>query len=195
MGLVSVKSGEYWYGILGVKSKERRAILRRLTERGELIAVKVDSYPGETCFIRKEDRKLLDGISELGKQDNGAAFIAALDNLTWNRGFLHKIFDFEYIWEVYKPKAQRKYGYYVLPVIFGDCFIARFEPAFDKAERALTIKNWWWENGVNPDTSIQEALKVCLSDFVTYLGVSKLQLGPMIRDESSLRWIQDVPVH
>jgi uncharacterized protein YcaQ len=46
---------------------------------------------------------------------------------------------------VYKPAARRKYGYYVLPVIYGDRFVARLDPGFDKKTRALTITNWWSE--------------------------------------------------
>lgn len=53
-------------------------------------------------------------------------FIAPLDNIIWDRKFVKEIFDFEYIWEVYKPEKLRQYGYYVLPILLGDKLIARF---------------------------------------------------------------------
>jgi uncharacterized protein YcaQ len=192
MGLVSPKSGEYWLGILGVKSRERRSILRRLTERDELLAIEVDGYPGDPFFIRKVDRHFLDKGSQSSEQDLGAAFIGPLDNLIWDRGLIKKIFDFEYVWEVYKPKVQRKYGYYVLPVVLGDRFIARFEPAYDKKNRVFTIMDWWWENCINPIAIEKEALKNCMCDFITYIGADKLVLGPNVRKKDTLRWMEDI---
>ncbi|MCL2217539.1 MAG: hypothetical protein FWB91_11055 [Defluviitaleaceae bacterium] len=47
---------------------------------------------------------------------------------------------------VYMPAAKRKYGYYVIPVLYGNRFIARFEP--EKSDSHIRIKNWWWEKGV-----------------------------------------------
>ncbi len=192
VGLTSSKSGDYWLGILGVKGKERNNIFRRLVERGDLIAVNIISCPEETYFIRRKDQDQLNLISKIGTDDKKAAFIAALDNLIWNRVLIQKIFGFEYVWEVYKPKTQRKYGYYVLPVIYGDQFIARFEPVFKKQDKKLTITGWWWEEGTKPDKIMEEALTTCLFDFFTYLGAENIQVGDKIRDETSLTWIQNV---
>ena len=90
-----------------------------------------------------------------------AAFIGPLDNLIWDRDLIRWLFDFDYTWEVYKPAAQRKYGHYVLPVLYGDRFIARVEPIFDRKARVLTIVNWWWEAGVEPDDAMVAALAEC----------------------------------
>ena len=73
-------------------------------------------------------------------------FIAPLDNLLWDRAMLSKIFGFDYTWEVYIPAAKRKYGYYVVPILYGNRFIARFEP--QKSDVQLQIKNWWWEDDI-----------------------------------------------
>ena len=70
-----------------------------------------------------------------------AAIIGALDNLTWDRDLLRWVFDFDYVWEVYKPAAKRRYGFYVLPVLYGDRLVARFDPAFDRKTRVLTINH------------------------------------------------------
>ncbi len=75
--------------------------------------------------------------------------MAPLDNLLWERRMLKALFDFEYTWEVYVPADKRRYGYYVLPVLAGDRFIARCEPVMDRKRQALVLKNWWWEPGVD----------------------------------------------
>ena len=107
----------------------------------------------------------------------------------WDRDRLRWVFDFDYVWEVYKPVAKRKYGYYVLPVIFGDRFVARFDPAFDKESRDLIITNWWWEEGVQPDEAMQAALIACFRVFLYYLGASQIQLGEYVASDKSLRWV------
>jgi hypothetical protein len=107
----------------------------------------------------------------------------------WDRKLLRWIFDFDYVWEVYKPAAERTYGYYVLPVLYGDRFVARFDPAFDKKTRQLTITNWWWEEGVRPDEAMQTALAVCFRAFVHYLGAERIRLGEKVTGEETLRWV------
>jgi uncharacterized protein YcaQ len=192
MGLVTSKSGEYWYGIQGVMSKERQGIIRRLTDTGKIIAVGIDEIPNQTFFIRNCDHPTLKAVLQSEKPENCAAIIAALDNLIWNRGLIEQVFDFSYIWEVYKPKSKRKFGYYVLPVVYGDQFIARFEPKYDKKKRIFTVENWWWEGEVEMDTAMYVGLRRCLKDFVTYLNADSIRLGLSIQKDSSLHWLRDI---
>ena len=121
-----------------------------------------------------------------------AAIIAPLDNLIWDRQLTLWIFDFDYIWEVYKPKAKRQYGYYVLPVIYGDRFVARFDPSFDKKKRALTINNWWWEENVQPNNDMESALIECFQSFNQYLNTLEFRLSETVSTEPSLRWFQKI---
>ena len=97
-------------------------------------------------------------------------------------------FDFDYVWKVYKPASQRKYGYYVLPLLYGERFVARFDPAYDKKKRELTIANWWWEAGVAPDKGMQIALADCFREFLRFLGAERLRLGEVVAGEQSLEW-------
>jgi uncharacterized protein YcaQ len=106
-----------------------------------------------------------------------AHILAPLDNLLWDRKLVKEIFDFDYRWEVYKPQSERNYGYYVLPVLYGDRFIARFEPGFDKKTKTLVIKNWWWEAGVKPAKSMQRELAKCFRLFADYLGAVKVVIS------------------
>ncbi|MDP2778250.1 MAG: crosslink repair DNA glycosylase YcaQ family protein, partial [Anaerolineales bacterium] len=48
------------------------------------------------------------------------------------RGRAKKVFDFEYLWEVYKPVHQRRWGYYTLPILYGDDLVARLDPKLDR---------------------------------------------------------------
>ena len=189
LGLAQPSAPQYWGMILGVNGDVRRAILARLVERGDLVAVAVDGVPKRTFFIRTADLPTLEAARTKRAPQARAAVIGALDNLMWDRKLLRWVFDLEYVWEVYKPAAKRKYGYYVLPVLYGDRFVARFDPAFDKKRHALTITNWWWEENVRTDEAMQVALSGCFRDFMRYLDASQIELGEKVVSERTLRWV------
>jgi len=189
LGLAHSKASEYWLGMRGVTSHVRQSTLRRLVERGALIAVAVEDVPNQTFFIRTADLSTLEFVKTQKPSQPQAALIGALDNLTWDRSLLRWIFDFDYKWEVYTPAAKYKYGYYVLPVIYRDYFVARVDLAYDKKTRELTINNWWWEVGVKPEEMMQAVLIDCFQDFLNYLGATRIQLGQKVTGEKNLCWV------
>ncbi len=169
---------EYWWGIMGVKGTAARAcVLSRLCERGELVPVDVDGVPGRRFFVRAADLRVLETSGQPFRAERRATFVAPLDNIAWDRDLLRQVFDFDYCWEIYKPKEKRTYGYYVLPVLYGERFIARVEPVLDKKERCLWINGWWWERGVRPDDAMKAALAACTAEFAVYLGAASIELG------------------
>ena len=180
LGLANPAAGEYWLGMGGMKAEVRRATLARLSAQGVLIPVAVEGIAQAPLFIRAADAHLLDEVAGANDAPPVAAFIGPLDNLIWDRDLIRWLFDFDYTWEVYKPAAQRKYGHYVLPVLYGDRFVARVEPIFDRKARVLTIVNWWWEAGVELDEAMVAELAECLIAFGRYLGAGVVRLGAAI---------------
>ena len=94
-------------------------------------------------------------------------FMGPLDNMLWDRKAVQQLFDFDYIWEVYKPITQRRWGYYVLPVFYGDRFIARLDSRLEKG--IWTISRWWWEPDVVPDVEMLDAIRGATARFLHYL--------------------------
>jgi len=191
LGLAHPNAGEQWGGMIGVKAPQRRDIIQRSVENQDLIAVEVEELPGDVFYIHPDDLSLMDQIQGERSQIE-AAFIAPLDNLLWDRKTLTRLFNFNYMWEVYKPKKQREYGYYVLPVLCGDRFIARFDPEFDKKTRVFTVRNWWWEEDLNPDPSMVEALVRCMKDFLVYLDAVELKYSKKLLQKGNLDWLEEL---
>lgn len=175
MGLLWNRGSEGWLGV-PAKSAQRTAVLKRLMEQSKVLEIAVEDFD-VPLYMRTQDRALLDEVLNSYETTTRMAFIAPLDNLMWDRRLLEKFFGFYYRWEVYTPPARREYGYYVIPVLYGDRFVARFEPVRNKKNGMLTIKNWWWELGVNPTDEMIAALKECLECFSTFLNITQINLN------------------
>jgi uncharacterized protein YcaQ len=187
LGLAWSRAG-IWAWIHRTGTKERVAILERLVDRGEMAEVKIEEirYP---FYVSSTDLPVLEEAGKMDEVPQQAAIIASLDNLMWDRELINALFGFNYRWEVYKPVKEREYGYYVLPIICGERFIARFEPGRDKKSGALVIKNWWWEKNVEVTQDIQEVLQNCFNDFLDYLGADKLKINKRLVDREGLNWL------
>ena len=170
VGLVWNKTGGTWLGFYVQDKELRTKVLQELIAEGELIELSIEGSK-EIFYIRKEDEPLL------GKpaRKNVAQFIAPLDNLIWDRGMIQELFDFEYTWEVYTPAAKRKFGYYVLPVLYKNKFIARFEPEPCRGTTPLQIKNWWWEPEIKITDEMIAAIEDAFLRFSKYLGIEMIE--------------------
>jgi len=154
------------------------------------VSVEGMGYP---LYMRSEDRETLERTLHSDEQPPRAVVVAPLDNLLWDRRFVEELFDFHYRWEVYKPVAERRYGYYVLPILYGDRFVARFEPGRDKETGALMVKNWWWEVGITPSEEMKRDLAQCFQRFLRYLGTEQLRTDSETATGRDLAWLVSIP--
>ena len=91
------------------------------------------------------------------------------------RGRSDTLFDFYHRWEVYVPESKRQYGYYVLPVLWGDRLVARFDSKFDKTSKVFHILGLWLEDPTlakNPDFA--QALGLGFKRFARFLGAARI---------------------
>ena len=188
IGLIWNRSGDAWLGIRGLKAKEREGAFSRLIDQEKVIEVHVEGFD-VPLYIRSQDHALVSFAKDHSSQQEEAVILAPLDNLLWDRRFIRQLFDFYYVWEVYKPAAERRFGYYVLPILYGDRFIARFEPGRDKESGALTIKNWWWESRVTQTDQMRSAVKRCFDQFLSYLGTDSLRVTESVGELQGIGWI------
>src|SRR5262249_53576856 len=86
-----------------------------------------------------------------------------------------------YIWEIYTPVEKRRWGYYVLPILYGNDLVARMDVKLDRKAKTLLIKGFWLEDAtLGKDKAFAAALGrglVRLTRFheVTRLDVSSIQ--------------------
>jgi uncharacterized protein len=106
-------------------------------------------------------------------------FLAPLDHVS-ARGRAKEVFGFDYVWEVYKPLHQRRFGYYTLPILWGDQLVARFDSKLDRTTNTFVILGLWLEDeALGNDEAFAEALAGGCARFVRFLGASKLDATAM----------------
>ena len=87
-----------------------------------------------------------------------ATFLSPLDPVS-ARGRAKPLFGFDYVWEVYKPVEKRKFGYYTMPILWGDRLVARFDPKLDRTTSTLVILGLWLEDqALARDVAFAEAM-------------------------------------
>ncbi len=131
---------------------------------GKITGLQVDGIK-EPLYCHAEDLPLIEDIRKNGDYKPRCEFIAPLDCMMWDRKLIRALFQFDYTWEIYTPAAKRKYGYYTLPVLFGDRFIGRIEAVSDTKSNTLFVKNFWFEDGVRETKKLARAVDARIKRF------------------------------
>lgn len=168
MGLLRPLSGpEVWsYSVLHY---DKRPLSSELEASGRIVPIDVE---GVKAYATPEFLALLDQPSI----DPRVVFIAPLDQFMWDRKMIQHLFSFDYTWEIYTPEHKRKWGYYVLPVLFGDALVARIE--FFCRGGVLEVRAWHVESQGLP-TGFKPAFRAAMTDFKRYCGASTVENLPI----------------
>ncbi|HTP01257.1 MAG TPA: crosslink repair DNA glycosylase YcaQ family protein, partial [Anaerolineales bacterium] len=153
---------------------------------GILAVIQVDGWRGNYLMLA-EDMPLLHSVARGGVPRawkplaattlDEVTFLSSLDIVS-ARGRAKQLFDFEYLWEVYKPAHQRRWGYYTLPILYGDELVARLDPKLERASMALQIKGYWQEQpALDRDPAYVHALANGLVRFAEFLGARRVDLS------------------
>lgn len=144
--------------------------LKRLLKDGELIEVKLED-DSKTLFVTTEDQ--LRSIEKI-KTGNGIHILSPFDNTIIQRKRTQRFFDFDYVIECYVPEPKRKFGYFCLPVLYGDKFVARFDPKADRAEKTFHIKQMHFEKGFKADEKFNQLFAKQIRSYAIFTGCDKV---------------------
>ncbi len=167
VGLLWDKSSPAFLGI-DMKADLRKKVLSELSATGKIKSVMVEGIKTH-FYYRTEDespmKDILNGSADLKPR---MSFMAPLDPLLWDKALILALWDFKYSWEIYTPAAKRKYGYYTLPIVYGDRFVGRIEAVPDRNRGALHVKGLWWEPGIRQTKELDSALEKALCGFAKF---------------------------
>lgn len=117
----------------------------------------------------------VDLLADPPKPAQTVAFIAPFDPLVWDRKLVQTLFGFHYAWELFLPPAKRRWGWYTLPILYGDRLVGRFDPRIERERNAVEVAGAWWEDGFDPDQrAFKTAMREALDAYLKFAGVTKL---------------------
>jgi uncharacterized protein YcaQ len=166
----------------------RRVLQSELVEQGALVPVEVAGMRGKR-FVVAEEVALLESPPEAPPS---VAFIAPFDSFLWDTKLLASLFDFEFVWEAFFKPEKRRWGYYVLPILFGDRLVGRIEPRIDRERGRVEVLGVWWEDGFAPggaDTFVA-AMREALSAYLGFAGADRIEWAPHLTSEKRLFGVQ-----
>jgi len=162
----------------------RTALREELVADGAIVPVDVEGVRGKR-FVLAEEIGLLQDPPE---PSPSVAFLPPFDALVWDRPLLGSLFDFDYVWELFIPPEKRRWGWYVLPMLFRDRFVGRIEPRIDREGGRVEVLDLWWEEGFAPRRAdgFVDAMKDALRAYLRFAGASRLKWAPHLTAEKRL---------
>ena len=162
----------------------RTALREELEESGEIVRVAVEGVRGARYVVRDE----VDKLASPPEPPPSVAFLSPFDALVWDRPLLNSLFGFEYVWELFHPPAKRRWGWYVLPLLYGDRFVGRIEPRIDRAGERVEMLAVWWEDGFVPRRAegFVDAMREALRAYLDFAGASRIEWAPLLSSEKRL---------
>jgi uncharacterized protein YcaQ len=156
---------EHWRLRGGAKSVE--PVLDRLVADGRLRRLEVDDG-GAPVYVVAE--------SELDRpRPSAAVLLSPFDNLLWDRPFARRVLGFEHVIEVYKPAPQRRYGYYVLPFLWGERIAGRADLKAERRDGRLVVRSFHREEGVRESAALDDAFDRALARLARTIGLEEVR--------------------
>jgi uncharacterized protein len=190
-GLLGVGGGGDIFGGLGPAKPHperpelqgRTALRQQLVDDGDIVPVDVEGVRGKR-FVLRDEVELLESPPE---SPPSVAFLPPFDPLVWDRPLLGSLFGFDYVWELFFPPEKRRFGWYVLPILFRDRFVGRIEPRIDRDSRVEVI-GMWWEKGFSPGRveGFTDAMRAALRAYLRFARADRLDWAPHLRTEKRL---------
>jgi uncharacterized protein YcaQ len=181
-------AGDTFYRIAAPESTPDRPGRHELREElvglGALVPVDVEGIRGKR-FVLGEELALLQAPPAPAPS---VAFIPPFDALLWDKPLVASLFGFDYVWEGFFPPAKRRWGWYVLPVCFGDRFVGRIEPRIDRDGARVEMVGAWWEDGFAPRSAdgFVDAMRDALRAYLRFAGADRLEWAPHLATEKGL---------
>ncbi|WP_261129775.1 winged helix-turn-helix domain-containing protein [Bacillus sp. Marseille-Q3570] len=168
------------FGWQKLTAAERREEIENRVASGSVTPLQIDGVKRQYYMLTEdleELEKFVHGDS-YGDTENpgGIIFLPPLDNLLWSRDRIKDLFDFDYKWEIYTPRAKRKYGPYAMPILCEDRLIGRMDPQIDRKNEVLIVRLLQLEPWVEKTTELRSSLREALEKFARFNGAKDIQV-------------------
>lgn len=130
-------------------------------------------HGGGERYVHDLDAKLLESIERDPWQPR-MSLLPPFDNLICGRQRTNRVFSFDYNHEMFLPQNKRKFGYYVLPILWGDKLIGRVDPRMDRENERLLVNSVHAERGAPNDKEVSAKIGETIERLAEFLGADEV---------------------
>ena len=167
IGLLWNRPSDAWINIWGLSAEIRSNVFDALISEDQITELTIEGLNNK-FYIRADDMPIIETVLQNPDFKPRCELLAPLDPFMWDRKLIKAIFGFEYAWEIYTPAYKRKYGAYVLPLLYGEQFIGRVEVTCERKIKCMTVQNIWYEDDVKPTKIRAAAVASCVRRFALF---------------------------
>ena len=150
------------------------AALAELVDAGEVTPVQVRGLDGQVCYA------LTESLERVPKRRGGRKrlhILSPFDGLVIRRDRLRELFGFDCKLECYLPAEKRRWGYFCLPILWGDEFIGRLDPKADRKQQTLLVRRLMFEPEFKDHDAVWPDLAAKLRAFAAFNGCRRIVIG------------------
>lgn len=158
--------------------EDLQGALERLQEQGRILACALENAAGQPTrgWVQPADLELASRLETTRPRKDEGILLSPFDPVLWDRSRVDRLFGFQQVLEIFKPAAQRVYGYFCLPVLAGERLIARFDLKADRAKGRLHILSRRYESSGNEAATTSWEAAAAQSALQTFQHALQLQL-------------------
>lgn len=173
MGVATTADLKNFY--VGPRTPDLPALLSTLEQEGRVARVEPTGVPRKTTWwIRTADVSMLSDLASGKSWQPHTTLLSPFDNLIIHRSRTEALFNFRFRMEIYVPKGQRQFGYFVMPILHRDRLIGRVDPFFDRKTRKLRINAVFAEPDAPNNKSTGSAIAAALESLSEFLGATAI---------------------
>lgn len=160
-----------------MKIREAQRHVAELVDAGDLREVRVEGWR-EQAYLHKDSEATARAASGRSRRATAVSLVSPFDPVVWHRARTRRLFDFDYLLEIWVPQPKRRWGYYVLPFLFEERLAARVDLKADREAGVLRVISSYLEPHARANAdAVANALVVELKTMATWLGLSGVAIG------------------
>ena len=147
--------------------------LNNLVDAGEVIPVQIAGENDDNYYALSET---LNKSTKHGRRQQRVSILCPFDNLLIQRKRVEKLFGFNYSLECYVPESKRIFGYFTLPILWGENFVGRLDPKADRTKKTFIVRKLALESTIKDLDVFLPAFAKKLADLARFNRCGKIQL-------------------
>ena len=147
--------------------------LFELEDSGDVVRVGITKDENAAYFALRE---ITEKLKHLKKASSGVSILSPFDNLMTPRERIKRLFGFDYALECYVPEPKRKFGYFVMPILWNGAFAGRLDPKAETKKKTLHIRNLMFEDEFNISENFLSSFVDKLAAFARFNSCEHIKL-------------------